>query len=178
MTDERGPHARGRIALVGFMGAGKSAVGETLAELLGWRLLDTDREVERAAGRSIRAIFDAEGESAFRELEAEIVKAAVTGEGVVMSLGGGAFTRQKTRELVLAGCEVVYLRARAETLWARISRDSAQRPLADAGFPEGLFEARRAHYELAHLIVDTDDSTPEEVARRILAGRHGPRAGS
>lgn len=115
------------IYLVGMMGAGKSTVGPALAERLGRAYVDTDDAVVERAGRSIAEIFDEEGETRFRVLEAEAIEAA--GEaGAVVALGGGAMAQPGMPERLAARGIAVWLEVDAETVLARIP-DPASRPL-------------------------------------------------
>ena len=157
-----------------MMGAGKSTVGRELASRLGRRFVDTDADIERAAGCSVAEIFASEGEGGFRGREREAVE-ALRGSGAVVALGGGAVTQPEVRA-ALAGCGVtVYLRAAPETLLARV-RDAEARPLlAGLGPAErlervrALLAEREAAYTSAALCIDTDSLGPDELAEAILA---------
>ncbi len=156
------------------MGAGKSSVGQALARRLGCGFRDTDVEVERAAGRSVAEIFAAEGEAGFRARERAAVAACARAAGVV-ALGGGAIAEPESAALVSAAGTIVYLRARAETLLARVG-DAEERPLL-AGYGEGerleklreLLVAREAAYSKARIRVDTDECTLEEVVEILVS---------
>jgi len=158
---------------MGMMGVGKSTIGSRLAEKLGRTFLDTDREVERLAGRSIAEIFAAEGEAHFRRLEAEAIDAA-SAAGSVIALGGGAVMAVGVIEKLLARGETVLLIADPELLVERIG-DPSSRPLLAGLDREGrlralgrLLEERRSVYERAKVQVDADGG-PDEVVLRILA---------
>jgi shikimate kinase len=161
--------------LVGMMGAGKSAVGPLLAQQLDRPYLDTDAEVENEAGATIAELFAREGEAAFRKRERGALE-AVAGREVVVALGGGAIAQPGAGALLAATGRIVYLRARPETLLARIA-DAESRPLL-AGLDAAarlaritdLLAQRAPHYEAATLVIDTDGCTPEDVARRVLRG--------
>ncbi len=159
----------GTIWLVGMMGAGKSAVGVELAARLGVRFVDTDAEVERAAGASVAEIFAREGEASFREQERAAI-AAVAGERAVVALGGGAVAQPGVGAQLAASGTRVWLRARPETLAARVAGGSEERPLLrglDAGGRRqrlaALLAEREPHYAASEIAVDTDDLAPEEV---------------
>jgi len=176
-TPDRGP----TLWLVGMMGAGKSAVGRALAARLGRRLLDTDAEIEAGTGRSVATIFAEEGEARFRELEREVVEAAA-GHPWVVALGGGAPAQPGLARRLAASGVVVYLRARPETLVARLG-EARDRPLLagrDAAAREArvreLLESRRRYYEKADVTVDTDGIDVETVAVRVA--EHLPRGGA
>jgi 3-dehydroquinate synthetase/shikimate kinase len=137
-------HALGRhLVLAGFMGAGKSTIGEEVARRLGRPFRDVDREVEAAHG-SIWEVFEREGEGAFRELEARFVReACAPGEPSVIAVGGGAV---ETRELLdRVDALVVHLEVDVDTAWSRVQ--GSRRPLAqdEAAF-RARFEARRPLY--------------------------------
>jgi len=152
-----------------MMGAGKSTIGPKLARRLGRRFIDTDAEVERAAGSRVAEIFEREGEPAFRSLEREAIEACC-GEAAVVALGGGAIEPPGARERLASTGTLVYLRARPETLLARVG-DASSRPLLAGLSPAGqagrlaeLLERRQAAYESAEIVIDTDDLPPESVA--------------
>lgn len=161
------------LILVGMMGVGKSSVGRALARQLGWRLIDSDHEIEQLAGRRIPDIFAVVGEQGFRELETEVLRGLPDREAVV-SLGGGALGREQNRALLAGKGQLVWLDASIDTLVERTSRSGA-RPLLAGLDAEGraarlraLEAQRRPVYALAKWRVATDGATPEQVARDIL----------
>jgi shikimate kinase len=165
----------GTIWLVGAMGAGKSSVGPALARRLGRRFVDTDAEIEREQGQAVAAIFARAGEPAFRALEREMVTRWL-GEPAVVALGGGAIVEAGVRSAVARAGTVVWLRARPETLLARLG-EAASRPLL-AGLSEAarlarlreILAEREAAYASAALVVDTDGCGVDEVVERVARG--------
>ena len=162
-----------------MMGAGKSAVGPALARQLGHRFVDADAEVEREAGCSIAELFATEGEDVFRARERAAID-ALAGEPVVVALGGGAIAQPGAGARLARTGTVVYLRARPETLLARLG-DGRGRPLLEGVSPgdrlervKALLAERAVAYESAALVIDTDDrseaTVADEVARRIKGG--------
>jgi shikimate dehydrogenase len=158
----------GSIVLIGFMGSGKTTIGRALADLLGFRFVDTDDIVESRAGRTIRQIFDQDGEAKFRAREHTAVKQAVRVGERVIACGGGAILQLRNHRLLKEAGPVVYLRADLETLRVRL-RGSKTRPLLRArGALERLLAERAPAYEAAaDVVVDVDRGTPEEIAERI-----------
>lgn len=164
------------ITLIGYRGSGKSTVAAPLAERLGWRAVDADAEIERAAGRSIREIFADGGEPRFRELERQVIAELLRGDQIVLSAGGGAVLNPETRSEMRTAGPVVWLRASVETLQQRISADAttaARRPnlTADGGRAEieSLLARREPLYrETATLVIDTDDLDAGQIVKRIL----------
>ena len=141
---------RQAVALVGFMGAGKSAVGERLAKALALQFVDTDRLIEAIAG-PIPEIFADRGEQGFRVLEAEVVTAAITAaqeRPCVLALGGGAVLSAEVRAALERLTHVVWLDAPVDVLWARVAGAGTHgRPLAaDEHAFAALLEAREPLY--------------------------------
>ncbi|HLY67886.1 MAG TPA: shikimate kinase, partial [Chloroflexota bacterium] len=99
------------LALVGFMGIGKTTVGGELSRRLEWPLVDTDSEIETRSNMTIREIFDWFGEPRFRELEQEVIRSEASQSRRILSLGGGAFMQEANRNLLLERCTVIYLAA-------------------------------------------------------------------
>jgi len=167
-------HETRRILLVGMMGAGKTTTGKLVAEKLGWDYLDSDVEVEKKTGLTVPALFARDGEVAFRDAEAEVLRAACTrAEPVVVSVAGGAVLRPENRDLLRACGRVIWLRARPATLAARVG-DGVGRPLLD-GDPAAALRAldavRRPLYaEVADETIDVDELSPDEVAALIIQG--------
>lgn len=159
------------IILVGFMGAGKSTVAAELLKCGDFGLLDLDAEIERVAGMSIQEIFRQQGESAFRDLESLALSKLRGQEGLVVATGGGILGRLQNRELIRTIGRVVYLRATFSALQQRLRR-STERPLVkeepDWHALEALLLSRTPFYEMADLIVDTDNKDPSAIAREIL----------
>ncbi|WP_328497555.1 shikimate kinase [Streptomyces sp. NBC_00414] len=159
-----------RIVLVGPMGVGKSTVGALLAERLGCRFRDTDGDIVAEQGRTIADIFVEEGESAFRTLEKQAVRRALTEHEGVLALGGGSVLDADTRAL-LAGHAVVYLSMDVEEAVQRTGLNAARPLLAVNPRRQWreLMDARRPLYaEVATAVVATDGRTPEEVTRAVL----------
>lgn len=160
------------IYLVGFMGCGKSTIGRRLAQELGWTFTDLDDEIESAQGRAISAIFDEDGEEAFRRMETEALQARVarirTGTPTVLALGGGAFARLENRELLKGNGLSIWLDCPFETLWERVS-NATHRPLArDRKRFEELYAARRSSYSLADFRVEVSNDNPQVAVTAIL----------
>ena len=156
-----------RVVLVGFMASGKTTVGRELATLLGWRLIDMDDHVAQAAGMSVPELFDAQGETRFRELEAKAARSLAGEADVVIASGGGAFTHETTRALLQEGAFTVHLHCDVEEILRRLG-DGAGRPLArNRGIIPGLLRAREGAYARADWRVDTTHLDAGTVARRI-----------
>jgi shikimate kinase len=134
------------VALIGYRGSGKSTVGKRLADRLWQPFVDTDDRIVATAKKSIRDIFEQDGEPAFRALEVQAVAEVCKLEDHVVALGGGAVLREENRKAIKdAGMKVVYLRCEAEELHRRIDADpatAAARPnLTELG--GGIEEIRR-----------------------------------
>lgn len=161
-----------RVVLVGFMGAGKSVVGRALAGRLGWRFVDVDDLVEAQAGRSISEIFGADGEEAFRLLEAKAAADAMKGREVVLATGGGWAAQAGRLESLPAGTRSVWLRVGAEEALRRAERDGFGRPLLEGDDPleraSRLLSHRVPFYEAADVRVDTEGRSVDDVTTRIL----------
>lgn len=162
-----------RLILVGMMGAGKSTVGRLLAERLGWQYRDSDEQVQQATGMTVPEIFAARGEAAFRAEEANaLARAVVDDVPAVVSVAGGAVLDPANRRRIRGAGRVVWLRARPDTLAARVGEGEG-RPLLEHGAAQALArldEVRRPYYEkLAGITVDVDGITPREVVEKILA---------
>ena len=126
------------IFLYGPSGSGKSTVGKILADSLNLSFIDLDLEIEAQSGKPIPEIFAAEGESAFREWEYWVLERVLTPGEQIISLGGGALTINRCRELAEAHGQVVMLNAPPETLLSRLRDDSVARPLLAGDAEERL----------------------------------------
>ena len=159
------------ITLTGFMGSGKTTVGKVLADFLGCPFMDLDDLIVKKAGKSIPEIFAEDGEAAFRQLEARLLRQTVekyTENTVVLALGGGAVTAPASASLLHEKTVCIYLRATLETLQARLEGETAGRPLADASLADRLAAREPLYEQTAHVIIDTDGLSPDEVADEII----------
>jgi len=165
------------LTLIGYRATGKTTLARLLAGRLGWDWIDADVEVERRAGKAIARIFAEDGEPAFRDLEAAAITDLCRRTRLVIAAGGGAPMRPETREVIRAAGKVVWLTARPETILARMSGDAttaSRRPaLTDrTGLEEilHLLAKREPIYrQTAHLEVDTEGKTADELVEEILA---------
>ena len=160
------------VFLVGFMGAGKTSVGEALATRLGWRFIDLDGRIEARQQRKISAIFRDSGESEFRRLENEElqqVMAEVEGKVAVVALGGGTFVRPGNAHSLRNCGYTVFLDAPVKQLWQRAEAQGA-RPLAvSENHFRQLYAARRSRYMEADCCVQTGGRSVAEVVAEIAA---------
>ena len=159
------------ITLTGFMGSGKTTVGKVLADFLGCPFMDLDDLIVKKAGKSIPEIFAQDGEPAFRQLEARLLRQTVekyTENTVVLALGGGAVTAPASAALLREKTVCIYLRASLETLLQRLEGETAGRPLADASLADRLAAREPLYEQTAHVIIDTDGLSPDEVADEII----------
>ena len=156
------------MAIIGYMGCGKTTVGHALASTLGWGFVDLDRTIAKAAGREISEIFQASGEEHFRSLEHRALLDALDGTRErVVACGGGIVLRPENRE-PLERVATVFLEEEIETLYGRTR--GSDRPLrADTREEfERRYAARLPLYEeVAHLKVVVRDRPPTEVAKEI-----------
>jgi shikimate kinase len=153
--------------LVGMPGSGKSTIGPELAGRLDVPFVELDAEIERAAGRSVREIFETQGEPRFRELEAAALTEAAAHDPSVVSCGGGVVLEPANRVTLRATGDVVFLSVPLEVLKERVS-PSADRPLIHAEADlERLFRDREPLYrEFAAHVVEAS-GPPHEVAEAI-----------
>jgi shikimate kinase len=165
------------VFLIGYRGTGKSTVARALAARLGWSWIDADDVLERRYGRSIRAIFEAEGEVGFRDKEAVVLEALCKLRGHVIAAGGGAVLRPGNRDLMRQFGRTVWLTADAGTLWQRTQGDvrtAERRPNLTVGGIEEIVEVMKAREALycacADLTVSTEGHSPEQVVNDIVAG--------
>ena len=161
------------IALVGLMGAGKSAIGRRLGIRLGLGFTDADTEIERSAGKTISNIFEFEGEKGFRRRERRIIKDLLDRPAHVLATGGGAFIDVKTRSVIRQKALSVWLKADLKTLHRRVVR-RANRPLLLEGNPKeilaALIDERYPIYALADIVIDSVDSSHEEMIDKVVNG--------
>ena len=158
------------IALVGMMGVGKSTVGRKLAESLGADFVDSDDEIEKAAGLSVQEIFDTHGEVEFRRGERRVIERLLNGPPIVLATGGGAYMDATTRALLKAKATTVWLRADLDLIWKRVNRRDT-RPLLKRENPRqvlaDLMAARDPVYAEADIVVESGDGPASDAVKQI-----------
>lgn len=159
------------VVLVGLMGVGKSTVGRRLARRLGLPFVDSDAEIEDAAGLSAAEVYERYGESDFRDGERRLVARLIEGDVRVIATGGGAFVDSRTRELLNQRAITVWLDAPVDILTERTSRRDTRAQLRN-GDPKATLEKlaneRRRSYEEAHIHVKSGDGAHKEVVDSIV----------
>ncbi len=156
-----------------MMGSGKTTVGRLLAERLGWDYVDSDEQVCHNSGRSVREIFETDGEAAFRVEEKKALREALAAEApAVVAVAGGAVLDEENRAMLAGAGTVVWLDAPPEVLAQRVRAGRDHRPLLGedpATALRGLDQLRRPLYrEIADVVVDVAETPPGEVVERIL----------
>lgn len=180
VTGDPSPHPHAgeihRIILTGFMGAGKSTVGRLLAERMGWEFLDLDTRIEATTGKNARELFEALGETGFRQLESDLWGAALRRSQAIIAPGGAVIDRPANQSILAgsAGSFVIFLDAPFQTLIGRCLRQEQDeaciyRPLLhDTEIARDRYVERRVLYaNHAHRIVDVAHKSPQVVAQGI-----------
>jgi shikimate kinase len=161
------------IYLTGFMGAGKTTIGQLLAEELGWHFVDLDDEIEAEQRTSIAEIFELRGEEEFRQIEQDALRKRVRGvqcgKPTVLALGGGTFARQSNYELVEENGITVWLDCTIETLRRRVAGHTHRPLAADPDRFEKLYHERYAAYARADFRVEVTCDDPRVALQSILA---------
>lgn len=161
------------LYLIGMMGVGKTTVGRLLASELQYGFVDTDEVITASAKRSINQIFAEEGETAFRQLESDVLSQVSAYTKLTVATGGGIILKRENWSYLHHGL-IVWLDASAELLYNRLKEDTT-RPLLQDSNPllklRNLLQEREPLYALADLrIIIKEGETPEEIAQRILTG--------
>jgi len=162
------PQAPHRIALIGFMGSGKTTVGRLMASRLGYRFLDLDTLIVENAGKSIREIFDEDGEGVFRQIETDALYSLREMHRLVIATGGGAPIRQENQEFFENLATTFYLEVPYDAFLKRTGKDHG-RPLLDRTEKElkRLYESRLSIYRSLGRPIPTNRKKPEEIAAKI-----------
>jgi shikimate kinase len=159
------------IALVGFMGTGKSTVGQLVASMLNFEFVDTDEMIEGMAGKRISEIFSSEGEERFREYERQVVQQLKDLEGSVISTGGGLITRAENLASLKEHALVVCLWCSPETIFRRVGHQS-HRPLLRVEKPleriRELLNERAPAYRQADVLLNSEFRKAREVAMHVV----------
>jgi shikimate kinase len=159
------------IALIGFMGTGKSSVGRLAAESLQFEFVDTDDLIEAQSGRTIEDIFKQQGEAAFRQLEKQVVENLSQRQKTVIATGGGLVADPANLASLKTHALVVCLWASPETNWERVQTQT-HRPLLQTADPLGkireLLALRDPHYRQADALIQTGQRSAKEVVQQVL----------
>lgn len=163
------------LALIGFMGTGKSTVGRLAAHLLHFTFLDTDKVIEARAGKSITEIFQQEGEAAFRAWERRVVEELPRRQRTVIAAGGGLPVQPGNLDSLKSHALVVCLWASPETIYAHV-RAHTHRPLLQDPDPlakiRELLAIREPFYRQADVLVNTEQRSVRDVAQHIILQFH------
>lgn len=175
ISGRRTPKYEKNIYLIGFMGAGKSTIGELLAKKLNRKFFDTDDLIIKELGISISQIFLERGELYFRDFESNMIKNVAKNIQAVIALGGGAILRQENWKVIKSSGVSIYLKWNIQTLLARILGDQ-ERPLVKQKIgPSGkneierLLVEREPFYERADIILDCDKMEPAQIVNKIIS---------
>jgi shikimate kinase len=159
------------LYLVGFMGTGKTTVGRSAAQRLGFTYLDSDHEIERKQGKTVSELFAADGEPAFRRMEREFIECGHPAERATVSCGGGLVVQPGMSDKLRSLGVVVCLHASIETILARTGRQT-HRPLLAGGDPEErlrtLYAEREPVYRTAGTVILTDGRPLKEIVAHVL----------
>ena len=162
------------IALIGFMGTGKTAVGKALAEKLGKGFVELDPLIEQKAEKTIPEIFKQDGEIAFRELEIEVTKEVSKGKNLVIACGGGVVLNKINIDRLRKESIIVYLTASPRVILKRTSNDAEERPLLEVANPtltiRELLRFRKPFYErAADITINTSKLDIDTVVEQIIS---------
>lgn len=164
------------IILTGFSGTGKTEVAKLLAYSMNWNVFDTDVVIEQEQGKTIKEIFENEGEENFRKIESNVIRKACSNTHTIISTGGGAFILEKNRTAMLKSGFVVTLDASPNTILARLKKNSSnplnERPLLKSSNPlEKITELKKQRqyiYSLSHWTIKTDLLNINSVSKEII----------
>ena len=172
MTGMRSIH---NLALIGFMGTGKSSVGRATADMLHFTFLDTDHVIEARAGKAVSDIFAQDGEPAFRQWERKVVEELTRREKTVIATGGGLPADEANLASLKTHALVICLWASPEDIWERV-RGQDHRPLLNESDPlariHELLATREPFYRQADVLVNTGMRSVREVALHVVHQFH------
>ena len=158
------------ITLCGMMGSGKTVIGKSLANKLSYKFIDTDKLIEQKAKKSIKGIFDENGELFFRELEEQVITNLLYEKKIIISLGGGSIVNNNIRKIIKKNSYNIYLQVKIDTLVKRLE-NSKNRPLIinkDLKTTlNNLIEKRKKFYQKADLII-CNENTLSEIVKEII----------
>lgn len=160
------------LYLIGFMGVGKTTIGKQIAALNKVVFIDTDSQIEKETSKSIKEIFETDGEIAFRKLETDTIRSI--NRKSVIACGGGLPAHNNNIEYLKHKGTVIYLKASTETLIKRLEKNKNKRPLISKltndkrlEFIRKILKEREKTYKQADYTIETDNKTVKEVLREI-----------
>ena len=161
------------LVFVGMMGAGKTAVGKAVSQVLNVPFLDSDSELEKAANLTIPEIFDRHGEAFFRKKETQVITRLLGSQLCVLSTGGGAFISEQNRAVISAQAVSVWLNVDLDVLWNRV-RHKGNRPLLKTSDPfatlKSYYDKRQSFYALADIELRSNAfNSIDEMALKVIA---------
>ena len=160
------------IVLIGFMGVGKTTIGQLIAEKLSIAFFDTDKIIEQNMNMTIPEFFEKLGENEFRKYETEVVELLSSTEGCVISCGGGIVLNKNNMDTLSKNGIIIYLQASIDTIVKRVSLNKTRPIIAAMENPkrdiEILFNKRKKFYENNDFSFNTDSLTPNEIADSII----------
>ena len=159
------------LVLTGMMGVGKSTIGRLLAKKLRFKFIDVDRLIERQEKRSIKKIFDVDGEEYFRKIEEKVTLKILKNKSSIIALGGGAFINNEIRKEIIKNCCSIWLNLSLELLIKRYKRNN-KRPLLEGNNLESevkkILQSRKKIYALANFKINCDNMSKKDVVQKIL----------
>ena len=159
------------LVLTGMMGVGKSTIGRLLAKKLRFKFIDVDRLIERQEKRSIKKIFDVDGEEYFRKIEEKVTLKILKNKSSIIALGGGAFINNEIRKEIIKNCCSIWLNLNLELLIKRYKRNN-KRPLLEGNNLESevkkILQSRKKIYALANFKINCDNMNKKDVVQKIL----------
>lgn len=160
------------LYLIGFMGVGKTTIGKQIAALNKVVFIDTDSQIEKETSKSIKEIFETDGEIAFRKLETDTIRSI--NRKAIIACGGGLSAHNNNIEYLKHKGTVIYLKASTETLIKRLEKNKNKRPLISnltnekwLEFIRKILKEREKTYKQADYTIETDNKTVKEVLREI-----------
>ncbi len=159
------------LVLTGMMGVGKSTLGRLLAKRLKVKFYDVDKVIEKKEKKTIKKIFDDNGESYFRKIEEKITFKILKNKNAVIALGGGAFMNKDIREKILKSCTSVWLKINLHKLIKRYKK-SDRRPLLNKHTlninVKKIYQLRKKFYSLANFKINCDNMNKTQIVEKIL----------
>ena len=164
-----------KVTLIGMMGTGKSKFGRQIANILKFNFYDIDHMIEKEFKMTIKELFQKYGELFFRKIEKKTIKNLISEinnnkEKVIISLGGGGFDNEETRELLLGNTNVIWLNTPVDVLVQRIG-DGSKRPMIKGETRESIIQLlniRKKYYSLCHNQINTDKLNQNQVTEQLI----------